>query len=125
MTLLAKNLLLVAVGVFLVACMWQWQLYQMGAVRERLTKQAIAELPPAEQHGAFPVIVHFDPSFVPEGLVAAGIGCVGYRLNLRQTKTSSRHPIGLSAMIACVVAALRLVLSMGAVAIGTMLALQT
>ena len=60
MTLLAKNLLLIAVGVFLVACMWQWQRYQIEELRERLTKQAIAELPPAEQHEAFPVIVHFE-----------------------------------------------------------------
>ena len=123
MTLLAKNLLLVAVGVFLVTSMWQWERYQIEELRERLTKQAIAELPPAEQHRAFPVLVHFDPSFVPEGLVAASIGCIAYRLNLRHTKTRSRHPIALSAMIACVVAALSFVLSMGATAVGTMLAI--
>lgn len=76
MTLLAKNLLLVAAGVSLVACMGQWQLYQMEKLREQLNRQVISELPPAEQHRAFPVIVHLEPSFVPVGLLAAGIGCV-------------------------------------------------
>ena len=111
MTLLAKNLLLIAVGAFLVNCVWQWDLYRMEEVRERLIKQTI------------PVIVNFDPSFVLEGLIAASIGCLAYRLNLRQTKTLSSHPMALSTVIACVVAALSLVLSVVAMAIGTLLAI--
>ncbi len=123
MSLLARNLQLIAIGVFLVTCMCQWHFHRVEDLRERMTKQAISELPLEEQHRPFPVIVLVDPSFLPEGLVAAGIGCVAYRMNLRQFKTRDKHPIARSLVTAGVVAVLSLVLSVGAMAIGTMAAM--
>ena len=120
MSLSARNLLLVAIGVLLVACVRQWHLHSIEEMRERLTRQADAELPLAEQHKGFSVIVLIDPSFVPELLVAAGIGCVAYRLNLRHVQTRGRHPIVRNLMISGGVAALSCVLSVGAEVVGTM-----